>query len=232
MYVIVAGAGIVGGDLASKLVEKKHDVVVIDMDKEACDRLYSEIGVVAVNGNAARISTLKESGIEKAEVLVAAMGNDVDNLSCAILAKSLGVPQIIVRMRNEAYENAYRLAGITSIVRVADLMINEMMMEIEQPDVRRIMSIGGGRGEIFMVTIPQDARIAGKSVGEITKESRFPQQCVFIATYSQEVEEYTYPRGEHVINGGDQVFLIAPTADVKRAADFLTNEHKKKPSKD
>ncbi len=232
MYVIVAGAGIVGGDLASKLVEKKHDVVVIDMDKEACDRLYSEIGVVAVNGNAARISTLKEAGIEKAEVLVAAMGNDVDNLSCAILAKSLGVPQIIVRMRNEAYENAYRLAGITSIVRVADLMINEMMMEIEQPDVRRIMSIGGGRGEIFMVTIPQDARIAGKSVGDITKESSFPKQCVFIATYSQEAEEITFPRGDQVINGGDQVFLIAPTEDVKRAADFLTNEHKKKPSKD
>jgi len=232
MYVVIAGGGIVGGELASRLVEKKHDVVVIDVDKEACDRLYSELGVIAINGSAARITILKEAGIEKAEVLVAAMGNDVDNLSCAILAKSLGVPQIIVRMRNVAYENAYRIAGITSIVRVADLMINEMMMEIEHPDVRRIMRIGGGRGEIFMVTIPQDARVAGENVGNITKDSKFPKQCVFIATYSQTAEQITFPRGEQVINEGDEVFLIAPTEDVKIAADFLINVHKKKLLKD
>ena len=199
MYVVIAGGGIVGGELASTLVEKKHDVVVIDMDKEACDRLYAEIGVIAVNGNAARIPTLKEAGIDKAEVLVAAMGDDVDNLSCAILAKSLGVSQVIVRMRNAAYENAYRLAGITSIVRVTDLMINEMMMEIEHPDVRRIMRIGGGRGEIFMVTIPQNARVAGESVGNITKDSKFPKQCVFIAMYSQEAEHIAFPRGDNII---------------------------------
>ena len=88
--------------VAPKLVEKKHDVVVVDIDKEVCDRLYSEVGAVAINGNGARIETLHEAGMSKADVVVAAMGTDVDNLTCAILAKSRGVPQIIVRMRNPA----------------------------------------------------------------------------------------------------------------------------------
>ena len=70
MYIIIAGAGIVGGELAFKLVENKHDVVIIDMDKQVCDRLYSEIGVIAINGNGARIETLNEAGIEKADVVV------------------------------------------------------------------------------------------------------------------------------------------------------------------
>jgi trk system potassium uptake protein TrkA len=223
MYIIIAGAGIVGGELAFQLVENKHDVVIIDRDKGACDKLYSEIGVIAINGNGARIETLNEAGIEKADVVVAAMRDDVDNLACAILAKSLDVPQIIVRMRNPAYENAYKLAGVTSIVRVADLMINEMIMDIEQPEVRRIMTIAGGRGEIFMVIIPQDAKVAGKNVGDITKSAKFPQQCVFIAVYNEEVEELSFPRGDHVINEGDSVFLISPTGNVKAAADFLTD---------
>jgi len=222
MYIIVAGAGMIGGELGLKLVENKHDVVVIDQDKEACDRVYSEIGAIAINGNAASIETLKEAGIEKADTVVAAMGNDVDNLACAILAKSFGVSHIIVRMRDPAYENAYRLAGVTSIVRVTDLMINEMMMEIEQPEVRRVMTIGGGRGEIFMVIVPQGAKATGKTVQDIVKSPKFPSRCVFIAVYNQEAEEISFPRGEHVINEGDSVFLISPSEDVKEAADFLT----------
>jgi len=229
MYIIISGAGMVGGDLARTLLQNKHDVVTIDQDKEICDKLYSELGVIAVNGNAARIETLNEAGIEKADVVVAATGSDVDNLACAILAKSLGVSQIIVRMRNPAYENAYRLAGVNSVVRVTDLMINEMMMEIEQPEVRRIMTIGGGRGEIFMVIIPQGARVAGKTVEDIAKKtSKFPSQCVFIAVYSQEAEKIFFPRGDHVINEGDEVFLVSPIEEVKAAADFLTRGNKKK----
>ena len=228
MYIVIAGAGMVGSEVAASLVEKKHDVVIIDRDKEVCDRIYSEIGVIAVNGDASNIETLVEAGVRKADVLAAMMRNDVDNLACAILAKSLDVPRVIVRMRNTAYENAYRLAGANSIVRVADLMVNEMMMEIEQPDVRRIMTIGGGRGEVFMVTIPQGSRAAGKSVGDITKDSRFPAQCVFFAVYNNETEEISFPRGEHIINEGDQVFLVAPTENVKKAADFLTDISRKK----
>jgi trk system potassium uptake protein TrkA len=227
MYIIVVGAGMVGGELAARLVESKHDVVIIDQDKTVCDRLYSEIGVVAINGNGARIETLKEAGVDKAEIVVAAMRDDVDNLSCAILSKSIGVPQIIVRMRNPAYGNAYKLAGVSSVVRVADLMINEMIMEIERPAIRRIMTIGGGRGEIFMVIIPQGAKSAGKSVQDIAKDSKFPNQCVFIAVYIQEKEEISFPRGEHIIHEGDQVFLVAPSEDVKEAADYLTAKGKR-----
>ena len=223
MYIIVAGAGMIGGELAFRLVENRHDVVIIDRDEGVCDRIYSEIGVIAINGNASSIETLNEAGIEKTDALVAAMGSDVDNLACAILAKSFDVPQIIVRMRNPAYENAYRLAGVTSVVRVADLMINEMMMEIEQPEVRKIMSIGGGRVEIFMVIMPQGAKAAGKTVGNIAKNSEFPSQCVFIAVYNHEAEELSFPRGDQIINEGDSVFLISPIEDVKKAVDFLTD---------
>ena len=79
MYIIIAGAGMIGGELALKLIENRHDVVIIDRDKEICDRLYSEIGVVAIYGNASRIETLKEAGIEKAEA-----GNHVGDISRAV----------------------------------------------------------------------------------------------------------------------------------------------------
>lgn len=222
MYMVVAGAGMVGGELARTLMEAKHDVVIIDQNKEVCDKLYAETGVVAIHGSAARVETLNEANTGKADVVVAATGSDADNLVCAILAKSLGVPQIIVRMRNPAYERAYQLAGVTSVVRVTDLMVNQMIMEIEQPMVRRIMTIGGGRADIFMVIIPQGANVAGKRVENIARHPNFPSQCVFIAVYNQEAEEFSIPRGEQVIREGDEVFLISTAEDIKKAVEVLT----------
>ncbi|MCK5733648.1 MAG: TrkA family potassium uptake protein [Candidatus Latescibacteria bacterium] len=222
MYIVIAGAGMVGSALARKLMQAKHDVVIIDQNKETCDNMYAEIGVVAIHGNAARIEILNEAAIEKADVAIAATGSDADNLACAILAKSFGVARIIVRMRNPAYEKAYRLAGVTSIVRVLDLMVNQMIMEIEQPRVRRIVTIGGGKADIFMVNIPQGANVAGRSVEAIAKHPKFPSQCVFIAVYSEQTEEFSFPRGERVIREGDEVFLISTAEDIKMAADFLT----------
>jgi trk system potassium uptake protein TrkA len=223
MYIIVAGGGMVGGELVRRLVENKHDVVVIEQDKEVCNKLYSETGAIAINGNAARAEILKEAGVDKADVVVAATGNDADNLACAILAKSFGVPQIIIRMRNPDYENAYKLVGVTSIVHVTDLMVNQMIVEIEKPKVRRVMTIGGGKAHIYSVIIPQGAKIAGEKVEDIARNPKFPPQCVFIAMYNHETNELSIPRGQQVIDEGDELFLISTAEDIKKVADFLTS---------
>jgi len=222
MYIVIIGGGMVGGQLARRMLENKHDVVLIDPRKEVCDKLYAETGVVAVNGSGTNIEVLKEAGLAKADVVVCATPNDADNLVCAILAKSLGVSHIIVRMRDPEYENAYREAGIDRIVRVTDLMVNQMLMEIEHPKLRRIRAIGGGRANIFMVVVPQEAKVAGQSIKNIAGNSAFPGDCIFIATYNQEKEEFSIPKGAQVINEGDELFLISKAENIKKIVDFLT----------
>lgn len=226
MYIVVAGGGMVGGVLVRRLLDNKHDVVLIEQSKSICDKLYAESGVVAINGGATSIETLNEAGIQKADVVVAATGSDADNLACAILAKSFSVPRIIVRMRHPDYKNAYRVAGVDSIIRVTDLMVNQMMMEIENPEVRRITSIGGGRADIFVVVVPEHAKVTGKSIKDIVGSRHFPPQCVFIAIYNQETEELSIPRCDQIINEGDELFLVSKVEDIGKAVDFLRAKNK------
>lgn len=226
MYIVVAGGGMIGGGLVRRLLDNKHDVVMIDQNKEVCDKLYAETGVVAVNGNVTSIEALNDAGVRKADVVVAATGSDASNLACAILAKSFDVSQIIVRMRDPAYKNAYIVAGASTIVRVTDLMVSQMMMDIENPEVRRITTIGGGKADIFIVTVPERAKVASKSVEDIVGSRHFPSQCVFIAVYNQEREEFSIPRGKQVINEGDELFLISAAENIKKAVDFLTAKNK------
>ena len=221
MYIIIAGIGLVGGELARRLVENKHDVVALDIDKAICDKLYSDLGVITMNGNIADVEDLKEAGVAKADVLVAATGSDADNLAGAILAKSFGVSQIIVRMRNPAYEKAYNLAGVTSITRTTDLMVNQMMVEIEKPRVRKVMTIAGGKADIYSVIIPEKARVAGLTVEHIAGSPRFPPECLFIAVFDRRTKELSIPRGKQVINANDELLLISPAEDIKKVTDFL-----------
>jgi trk system potassium uptake protein TrkA len=226
MYVIVAGGGMVGGGLVRSLLDNKHDVVLIEQHKELCDKLYAETGVIAINGSATSIEALNEAGIRKADVVVAATGNDADNLACAILAKSFNVPRVIVRMRDPAYKNAYAVAGVNAIVRVTDMMVNQIMMDIENPQVRRITTIGGGKADIFMVKVPDSAKVAGKSVQDIVGSRHFPSECVFVAVYNHQTEEFSIPRGKQVINEGNELFLISAAENIKAAVDFLTAKSK------
>jgi trk system potassium uptake protein TrkA len=223
MYVVIAGAGIVGSELVRRLLENKHDVVVVDPDRAICDKLYAQTGAVVVNGSVARIENLREAGIDKADVLVAATAVDADNLICAIVSKSLGVPRIIVRVRDPAYESAFKLAGADALVRVTDLMVNQMVMEVEQPELRSVSAIGGGRANIFAVKVPRGAVVAGKSVADVAADQRFPDQCVLVAVYNPAKGEFAIPRGNRVIGEEDEIFLIAGAGDVKQAADFLTD---------
>jgi len=226
MYIVITGGGMVGGGLVRMLLDNKHDVVLIEQNKETCDKLYAETGVVAINASATSIEALNEAGITKADVLVAATGQDADNLASAILAKSFEVPQIIVRMRDPAYKNAYIVAGVHSIVRMTDLMVSQIMMDIENPQVRRITSIGGGKADIFLVIVPEHAKVAGKSIQDIVGNRRFPSQCVFIAVYNKKTEEFSIPRGQQVINEGDELFLISTVDNIKKAVDLLIAKNK------
>ena len=222
MYIVVAGGGMVGGGLVRSLLDNKHDVVLVEQHKELCDKLYAQTGVVAITGGATSIQALTEAGIRKADAVVAATGSDADNLACAILAKSFDVPRIIVRMRDPAYKNAYIVAGVSSIVRVTDLMVSQMMMDIENPEVRRITTIGGGKADVFVVNVPDRAKVAGKSVQNIVENRHFPNECTFIAVYDQRTEEFSIPRGKQVINEGNELFLISAAENIKKAVDFLT----------
>ena len=220
MYIIIAGGGIVGRNL-TKLVVKDHDVVVIDKDKRICERLYSEYGVLTINGDATKIETLKEAGIDRCDVGVAAMRYDSDNLVFSLMAKNYGANKILTRMRDPEYESSYELAGVTKIGSAIDIMVNEFYIEIEEPEIRRVASISNGKAEISIITIPENSHIKGKTISEIVQNPDFPDDCVIAGIFDKKEDKLIIPRGNKKIFAKNQVFLVASEENIIKAASFL-----------
>ena len=221
MYVIIAGAGLIGRQITDLLVKNKHDVIVIDKDIEVCRSVFEQTGAVTIHGSAIDLNVLKQAGADKADAVVCLMHASADNMACAMLVKNLGVRNIIARMRDPQYETAFKSAGVTTIVRIADLLVNQIMIEIERPKVRKIITLGGGKADIYQVRIPENARCISMTIREITENKQFPNEIVFVGIYREESEEFFIPRGNHKIHEKDNIFLSAKSENIKKATDFL-----------
>lgn len=224
MYIIIAGGGIAGRNLTKNLVQK-HDVIVIEKEQSVAEKIYSRYGAVTVLGSATRIDILKEAGIEKCDVAIAVMRDDADNLSFSLLAKNFGVEKILVRMREPEYENAFEMAGATNIAATMELIVDRFITDIEEPDVRKVASLGDGKAEVSILTIPPESPISGMKISEIVSQKNFPENCVIAGIFDKAQDRYIVPRGNREIFAGNQVFLVASKDDMERAADFLLNKN-------
>ncbi len=223
MYIVIAGGGLAGSALATELANKKHDVVVIDANKEACERLYASTGIVTINGNASEIENLKEAGIEKADLAIGALYLDVDNLTFALLARSLGVQRIIVKMRNPAYEEAYKMAGVTSIVDMISMIRTRVMTEIETKNMRVIAPIRDGEMQLVVFQVPASWPKEGVSVRELAKNKQFGHNYIVAGVFSAAGEKLYIPKGDDIIYPGDRIFMAADGATLKSVSDFLSD---------
>ena len=101
MKVAIAGGGNVGTYIASDLKEAGHQVLVIEQDAELVARREPSLAIDWYVGDACEVSNLHDAGLADADVVVAATGDDEDNLVVSLLAKQeFAVPRVVARVNH------------------------------------------------------------------------------------------------------------------------------------
>jgi trk system potassium uptake protein TrkA len=89
LYVIIAGAGKVGWNLARELLERGDEVTVIEQDRRRYLTVEQELEHAVQYGDATELWVLERAGIQRADLVVAVTGDDEDNLQPAVSATDL-----------------------------------------------------------------------------------------------------------------------------------------------
>ena len=221
MRIVIAGAGFAGRRLIAGLTANRHDVIAIDLNRDICELVSSRLGVVALCGNATDITVLEEAEIGRAEVAVALLRQSADNLSFSLLAKGAGADRIIARMRNPKYRQAYEQAGATGVIDVAGLFLDQLLLEIEHPQIHQLATFASGKGIIVFLKVPQTSRAAGKTIEEITADRRFPEACVIAGLVRAEGNRLVVPPDSERLRADDQLVLCGTVKAVAEAADYF-----------
>ncbi len=100
MDIIIAGAGRVGFRLA-KTLSIKHNITIIDQNKDALERLGESIDVMGIYGNIEDPDTFKNLKDKKYDIFIAVTDNDEANILSTLIADDIiEVDKKIIRLRN------------------------------------------------------------------------------------------------------------------------------------
>lgn len=125
-YIIIAGCGRLGANLASTLSNIGENVIIIDKIEDAFRKLSPSFGGITVTGDATEMSVLSAAEIEKASAVIALTNSDNTNIMVAQLAKEMfSIDEVIARIYDPERECIYQDFGIETIC-PAELSMKEI----------------------------------------------------------------------------------------------------------
>ncbi len=218
--IAVAGAGNVGTFVATDLHKQGHDVVVIEQDKTVVEALAKELDVNWVTGDACELHTLDEAVLSSCDVMVAATGDDEDNLVISLLAKQeFAVPRVVARVNHP--DNAWLFNegwGIDVAVSTPQLLTALVEEAVSTGDLVKLLNLEQGKVSLLEVRLDEGSPAEGHTVGDL----EIPPDCALVAVIRD--RHVIVPKAETPLRTGDEVLALAsPQAeDDLRAA--LTGE--------
>lgn len=167
MKVVIAGAGKVGRSIAKELESIGHDILVIDRATDAASNPIPRVQIM--EADACEISSLEKVGLNDAQVVVAATGDDKVNLVVSLLAKTeFGVPRVVARVnhpKNEwLFDSSWGVDVAVSTPRLLSALVEEA---VSIGDIVRLFTLGQGTAELVEITLSADSPVIGERVGDV-----------------------------------------------------------------
>jgi trk system potassium uptake protein TrkA len=210
MYVIVAGGGQVGANVARSLLEMGHEVTLVEQRPDQFARLEEEFGPVVLRGDATEIHVLERAGIARPpELVLAVTGDDEDNLVISQIAKDgYGVRKAIARVNNPRNQQHFDLLGITQTVCATTSILGLVEHEMPEHGLVRLLELQKEGLLVVEVQVEGGSPAAGKRAGGLG----LPAGSRLISVFRQGRTELVEP--STVMRPGDQVLAIVPQGSV------------------
>ncbi|HUZ89758.1 MAG TPA: TrkA family potassium uptake protein [Candidatus Acidoferrales bacterium] len=133
MYAIVVGGGKVGYYLSRDLLERGHEVTLVEKDGSRAEWLESQLGSIVMRGDGDELAFLSTTGIERADAVLAVTGDDEDNLVALQLAKKrFNVPLTIARVNNPANVEIFKTLGVDQAVSATEVLLGALENPISE----------------------------------------------------------------------------------------------------
>ena len=203
MYVLVAGAGKVGWNLARELIAKGHEVTLVEHNRRRYLIVEQELEHAVQYGDATELWILERAGIQRADMVIAVTGDDEDNmLICQVAKEKYLVDRIIARVNNPRNLQHFKLLDILPAVSATDLILRLIEHEVPKYGLVHLLDLEEEQLEIIELEVSDDAPAAGRKVAEV----ELPEGALIISVLRN--GGGFVPKQDTVIEPGDEVLLV------------------------
>lgn len=211
MKIIVVGCGKVGSNVASQLSKEKHDIVLVDEKEEVVNSLSTEYDALGVVGNGASFATLKQAGVEDADVLIALTGSDETNMLTCVFARKYSKCKTIARVRNPLFSEETKFIkeqlGISMIINPEMEAAKEFFSLLSFPSAIEVDSFARGKVDLLSFVVPEKSILVDRKIRDIVPSLK--TEVLFVGI--ERKDEAIIPNGDTVIRKDDVVSIIIET---------------------
>jgi trk system potassium uptake protein TrkA len=218
MFVLIAGGGRTGTQLATLLVAQNYEICLIEHRRDVLARLHREVPTEAIyEGYVADPRILEQAGIRRAQVLAACTDSDADNLALCFLARThYRVPRTIARINNP--RNAWLFAEhfhVDVALNQAEILAKLIEEEMSLGDMMTLLKLRRGEFSLVEEKIPPRARVVGQAI----KDLSLPEHCVIAAIIRR--GEILVPTGKTTFEVGDEVLAVTDRPGAEQLAHLF-----------
>ena len=205
MYVVIAGGGRTGAQLANLLISQDHEVRVVDKRKDVLERIHRELPTEAIiEGDPLEMPVLEQAGIQRADVMAACTTDDDVNLTLCYMARTqYNVRRTIARVNNPRdawlFDEKFH---VDVAVNQAEILASLIQEEMSLGDMITLLKLRRGNYSLVEEKIPEGARAIGMAI----KDLALPEHCVIAAIIRK--GEVMIPRGITTFEAGDEVMAV------------------------
>jgi len=214
---ILVGGGNVGLHLAKKLLSSGHEILMLERDSRTAQRLAQHIGEENVMvGDGCEMTTQKDAGFERADVVIAVTGEDEDNMVVCQMAKVVwNVDRVLARVNDPSHEAVFQQIGIDDTVSATGIIFSLIEQQISPDVVLPVGALARGHLEIVEVEIGVRSPVLGKQVRELV----LPPQTNLIWILREESGLAVSGDTEFLL--GDMLVALVPRDHANELRDLL-----------
>ena len=226
LNVVIVGAGEVGRHIAATLAEQDHNVILIDKNEKKLEKAAADIDVAFREGSGTDWQLLDDLLEFSPDYFLAMTNEDETNLVACSIAKQLGYPRTLARVKGNRFLNRTRLDfarlfHIDHFISPELIVANDILKYMLSPGLLAIEMFAHGAVQLRTVVIPEKWPRSSIPLRDL----KLPDGIIIalIRRYDEMTDEakVIFPHGEDVILPEDEVTIIGETDRIDHVAHYF-----------
>lgn len=220
--VMIMGGSRLAVYLTGMLEESGITVSVSDRNRERCDELTELLPKTEIiYGDATDTEVLSEEGIGSCDAFVTLTGDDGDNITVSLYAKSRGINTIITKVTGENLVSMVRNLGLDSVVTPSAIISEQITAYVravansQDSDVEALYYLADGKVEALELSVEADAECIGVPLKDLSLKKN-----LLIAAIIRGDKSIT-PNGNTEILPGDHAVIITTNKGIHSINEIL-----------